>query len=502
MSSATSYKELLMVMPSINTPRANPMPRRMQAGTSSSGVTADTFGWDTVFAIPVPYVNKAIVDHKSSPRSFSFTDPYGKYSCQGDFGDWQICQGGDGENLRMILPVMNIKGWLKPEKTTEKFIYEKLKVIIQIRLQFIPQEKQPNERKKGTFRNLIVLNRSKKPTEPVCSLVSVEWESGQMSPGFAEYVFEGALINWCNSNLAEFEHVFTTVNLDRYIDKKQWSFCNPTYTSYAYVDGKSLEDSVFGVLCMTGGHPPGNNLQQISPKTIPRGSQGGFLLSCERFLTDLVLPTLELQWKDAGTSKFTVSDKLLQLSDGASVELPQVKHSGSTYTPYLKKFRLTVTGQVLEIYAYTEVSLSPGITGWCESYHWYTIGIGSNKNGQTLAYNQHQAPVSNHGTVHGPGVIVGEIILGILAGIVILILGIVTDGATFVVGAILVGLLFGTAAASPEIVQLVQQDAAPSIDLLALNVSHPVTWPDSKDFKLTFASLNDSLQIGGHLGFV
>ena len=82
-----------------------------------------------------------------------------------------------------------------------------------------------------------------------------------------------AFNEWGNAHLEEFDHVFSVVNLNRLVDKGQWGFVNPSYSSYAYLDlGGSVDDSLFGVLCMTGGRSGKNLNQQAAFNAIPSGS--------------------------------------------------------------------------------------------------------------------------------------------------------------------------------------------------------------------------------------
>lgn len=466
----------------------------------------DTFGWDTVFAIPIKDVNKAVVDHKSSPKGFRYEDKDSGVTCSGSFGDWQICKGGDGEDIHMCLPVRDLRGtYYNVAGKKVAFGYEKLNAIIEIKLKYIPHQDQPTDPKVGTFHNLVVRDKSEAPkTDPVASLVTVEWESGAVEPEIAKYIIEGAITNWCNEHLGDFAHVFATVNLNRYIDKGEWAFCNPSYTSYAYIDGNTPDDSVLGVLCMTGGRVPGNNAQQISRFAIPKGSEAGFLISRERFLKDLILPTLPLQWTHASVNDFTISqdNRTISLKDGLSIQLPDVHHESRSFTPCLKRFALHISGELLRVDAYTETEISPGIVSWCQSTHWYTIGLGKSKQGQTLVYKEYQAPVICHGKHESPGIEILDWMLAALAVIATAVLGILTGGAAFFIGALIIGLLTGLAVATPEMIAVANTDTSPSIDLLAFNAIHPIVWCDSKDFKLNFASLNSSFQLGGNPGFV
>lgn len=486
----------------LNIPRVKPAPLRVAAGENQKAV--DTYGWDTIFAIRIADVNKAIVDFKSSPREFDFIDEEAKLSCSGTFSDWSICEGGDGQNIRFALPISDIKGSYGTGDKAITFSYPKLTAIIQIKLRFIPHAGQPSDEKDGSFHDLVVRHTCDDPTDPVASLVEIKWESGDIKPSLAKYIVEGAITQWCNDNLAGFSHIFSTVNLNRYIDKGQWAFCNPSYVSYAYVDRGSPDTSILGVLCMTGGRSTSTNVQQVNPATIPSSSRAGFLVSRERFLKDLILPTIPLQWPHAKPGDFEVTsdNDYLNLKDGRSVQLPDVKHDGTNYTPYLKKFSIQIVAQTLQFDTYTEVEVSPGITAWCKSTHWYEIGIGKCKSGQTLVYKQHQDPVVEHGHMEAEGIKILEDILIVIGIIVLIILSILTDGAAFIVASLIAGIVIGMAAATPRIIELVNTDDAPSVDLLAFNISNPINWSNSQAFTLDYADLSLSLRLGGNPGFI
>jgi hypothetical protein len=54
----------------------------------------------------------------------------------------------------------------------------------------------------------------------------------------------------------------------------------------------------------------------------------------------------------------------------------------------------------------------------------------------------------------------------------------------------------------PALIEKLNQDDSPSIDLLLVNAVDPITWTGSDVFRLDYASLNASLQLGGDPSFV
>jgi hypothetical protein len=474
---------------------ATPRVRR----TRSTARAVDTFGWDTVSALRIPYVNAAIAARKTSPPSFEYTNPNGLYGCRGDFGAWAIVRGGDGSNIRLSLPATTISGWYKNDTVTN-FTCASATFIIEVKLQYLPQDGAAAP--SGIVKDLKARTVSPGPTDPVVAFVASIWPPGGEPAGFGSYIVENAVTAWGNAHLAEFTHVFNTVNLDRTIDTGKWAFCNPTYTTYAYADGGTDHDSVLGALSMTSHRSPGANTQQLDAAAIPPGCEGGFLLSLGRFLNELVVPTLTIQWPNASAGNFTVSDHAVELIDGQSFDLPPVEHNGQSFTPSLQQFSFRVNATEIEITSYTTIDVSLGIKAWCQSTHVFTIGLGSNAKGQqTLVYSPTGSPIESHGRTLAEGIVITEIILGIIAAVVLIVLTVLTDGAALMVGCLIVGILFGVAEATPQIIGLVNTNDAPAIDLLAFNVTTPMVWNSASDFKLQTAGLNGALQLGGSLGF-
>ena len=86
--------------------------------------------------------------------------------------------------------------------------------------------------------------------------------------------------------------------------------------------------------------------------------------------------------------------------------------------------------------------------------------------------------------------------------VVLIILTILTDGAALIVGGLAIGLLLGADQIVPPLIEQVNKDDSPAIDLLQVNAVDPITWPNSKVFQLKYGQLNMSLQLGGDPGFL
>ncbi|GGB96419.1 TULIP family P47-like protein [Dyadobacter sediminis] len=464
---------------------------------SDTGTAVYTYGWDTAFVVRAADVNKAIIDHKSSPLNFSHDED--TYSVTGNFGDWQITKGGDGKKIRMQLPLTNV---VLTYKTTSKVLkYDSGQAVIEISLHFIPHT-DADPPASGSLTKLVAKAAADSDDDPVIAMVSLS-----LSPAagmVAEGVITEAIVQWGTSNLQEFNHIFAVVNLNRIIDTGQWGFVNPNYTSYAYLDLDTVDNSLFGVLCMTGNRTGETLSEQVSVSSIPALSRSGFLVSQARALYDLVRPAICKTYTGLTDSNFLMNDAgtKLYLTEGTTVDLSSVEQNGTAYYPKLKGLSVESNGQLLTLTSYTETEIAAGITATCTAVHWYTISLGSSSNGQTLTFVQYQDPSITHAINQSSGSQLTQAIIMIVASIVMLILIVLTDGAALIVGGLVIGLIMGADQAVPALIEKLNKDDSPSIDLLLVNAVDAISWTGSKEYKLDYGSMNASLQLGGDPLFV
>ncbi|HEY3365326.1 MAG TPA: TULIP family P47-like protein [Symbiobacteriaceae bacterium] len=485
---------------------------------AAGGTLTDTLNWDTVFAIPIPQVNSAIVAHKSSPGGFAYVNAKGD-SVKGSFGDWQVVRGGDGALIWMSLPVKDVTG----SCTLGAFTWSQGELIVEVRLQFIPHTDAAAGASGATSTRPMALKvkaTSSSPTDPVVSLKTAlftQAPTGDAVDAFGldvvEAVIPALIVAWLNENLVDFAHVFAVVDLNDYIDKDAaWAWTKPTYIDYAYSDGPTAAESILGVLCMTGGRTGTvQQVQAVDPSAIPGGSIAGYLIAEERLLNDLMLPTLPMKWThstrddyevvvggDTSTGKY---QHVLQLKSGRSIQLDPVEHDGSHYTPYMKELKIAVEETLVIFETYTETDVGMGVTAYCHTTHWYTMELGTSNLGQTLVYKEAKTPVTDQGTHASEGTEIEKWMLIVVGVLATAVLAVVTDGAALAVGGVVIGLLTGLAATSPDIIADVNTDTSPNLDLLTFNTTDPIRWTGSGVFNLNYAGLNGPLQLGGTPNF-
>jgi len=179
--------------------------------------SADTMGWDTVFAIRVPDVNAAIVEEKTSPKTFASGDLGGGWSITGDFGDWQITPGGDGENINLLIPATS-GNMVFSGKT---YALDGAQITAQYKLELMPGNPPPNTppTKEGSNHKFEPSTQAESSHINVVSVIDVtipkatkdRWPTG-MPAAAVEALVEGAFGKDLNANASDFTHTFAAVS--------------------------------------------------------------------------------------------------------------------------------------------------------------------------------------------------------------------------------------------------------------------------------------------------
>lgn len=246
--------------------------------------TADTFGWDTVFAITFVETNAAIKAAKSSPTTLSVKHEEAGhvYQLEGSFGDWELDTGGDGRNARFAIPLDTLV--YTENGAASSFSNVLLGVVFAFGFQ--PSRDESIAQKDGNGWMDLRVDASQGAT-----VTSIQFLDGD-DPGILAFIIKGLIETWFNDpeNIGAFSHVFGSVNLNAKAASDDFQWLMPTDLGYAVVDRGSLENSIFAILCMTEGRERPDAGHQVSPFAIPDGYSSGFLISKERFLEKMLLP--------------------------------------------------------------------------------------------------------------------------------------------------------------------------------------------------------------------
>jgi hypothetical protein len=487
-------------VPGISPPPA--AARRLRASAAAAvGVAvpepASTFGWDTVFAISIADVNRELAKPGVCPPGFA--SQQGGIDVHGTFGPWQVCMGGGAENIHFSIPIP--AGQLQFQGKTAAM--DGATAVIELKLQYVPQ---PTSVKGGTPNHLVIRTTPDTPTGPVVSVLQLSFANPAGPGSMAKALMIGGLSDWFNANLQQFTHIFATVNLNERLAQGEYQWLAPTFTGYAYVDGANQQNSYLGVLCTTMGNSPAGLISQISAAAVPQGARAGFSISQKSFLAQMVMPSLPGAFPGSKASDFALSPDGSAVVNRNKVNTKTVEHGGFTYQPVVQKLGITVSGEILQISVETRTEISPGITTTVSNISYIGLHLDTSTGSPKLSWVQMRAPVSEHSTDVATGIKIVEAILAVIAFVITIILGILTDGAFFVIATIIVGLVIGFAAATPELIAAVAGGSVgsevPSIDALVMNATDPIVWSGTSTLQVTSASLNGSFQIGGNPIFV
>ncbi len=455
---------------------------------------ADTYGWDTAYAITLPDLNASIAKSNCSPATYAYEQD--GFSISGTFGTWQVCRGGDGKLLHMTMPVPT----LTVSSSTTTLNYINGTCVIEVKLQYVPHTVEGAIASMGTFNRLVVQNQPDPttPDNPAVTIVNLVFTGMDF---VTQSIVSGVFQGWFDAHIADFAYIFAEVNLNREADQGQFQWLMPTYTDYAYLDGDTDDTSVMGILCMTSDNgtarSPNGLVERLSPNAIPAGSSSGFLISAERFLTQLIWPLLPTMFPGTSQSDYTVSVAAQTITLNSAVQLKEVESDGSTYTPTLTAFTLSLLGQQITMDATTKTTIVLGIDAYAESVYTYELVLTNNGSGDpALNFLAVGSPVTNNWTEQSEGSKITDLIAAVIVVVIGVVITVMTEGADLVVAGIIIGLCVGVVMVTPQLIEAVGTDDAPSVNDFVLTATDPIVWTDEADFALNYASLNGSLQLG------
>jgi hypothetical protein len=473
----------------VNTHRRAPRRGRFRSVPVLAAITdtANTYGWDTVFAVHIADVNRAIEKAGRSPKTFNASDNEDAASASGTFGPWRVTTGGDGDLVRLTIPITSAT--VSVSTSTEQVAGT---AEVDVRLDFLRKEDGGS---------LCELRVSTAPVDQGAKAASVSRIAyvGHGPCFLANAALTGLLEKWLNEHLDAFDHVFATANLNRPAASGAFQWLQPTYTAYAYSDLGTSDDGALGVLCMTEGRSAEGLVQQISPKALPDGQRAGFQISKQRVLSNLLLPAMPSVFKGSSAADYKLSPSGDTIVNATQTVNFHVQPEGqSPCAAQVLSLSITIDAQELQMEVLTRTNLAPGIDAYCRTQTFLAIHLVDKADGtQTIGFKDAQPSVTNHWTEQAEAITVGEEILAIAAIVAAVIVGIVTAGAGFAVAALIIGIVAGIAYLTTTLIETVGNDDAPPIDAVVLDCTAPIVWSDSGDFRVGSVSLNDSLQLGG-----
>jgi len=499
--SATTGHQRIVSFPEL---QWNPHRRRaLMMAAMDTVQEADTNGWDTVYAIPIAEVNKAIIQKNSSPASFKVADPDDpKTTAEGTFGAWQISARGDGHILYLDAPIKAGTGVYK-----ESYSLNDAVVTVSIQLDYLPPDAQGKQ-------DLKVKAATTATGDPVVVVENMKFPAGKEPKLTPKAVLQGLMQEWFNENLQSFNHVFSVVLVNQTASTGSFAWLKPNEVGYANV---KIDDTrgIFGVLATTDTRKKAGLPYTIATSAIPVGAPSGFLISSERFLDNLVKPTLPVAFGSVKAEDFELSTDAV-LRNKVAITIPVDTGSGK-YSGTIEAHGMTLqikgTRLILGVPKLT-VNISPGIDAEIDLHEELEASVKRKSDGTNLLWFDQISKDSSvtHQIVYADWVTGVEIGADIIAGIILSVIGmkgpgqfiemgmskiaarIVTGIIVFVIGAIL-----GTITNIPKFIALANEhqfDQLPSLENLIVEGLNTVQWPNSSGYSLNSAGLSKSFQIG------
>ncbi|MBO0610348.1 TULIP family P47-like protein [Myceligenerans salitolerans] len=490
------YQETL---PEVFVPRAAISPALLAA-------EAGTLGWDVVHALRLPEANATLAASERWPTSFDHEVQEG-WRIAGEFHAWQLVRGGSNSILFLRAPLATASMSLP---NVPDLSFTGGWVTVSVKLNYLPQppapaetaHRAPPDRDGGERQYLTARTTSANPDDPPAVVQAVDYGNGTPTD-LQKATFRAAIGRWFCTHLDLLTYVFCALDLNARSAQGDFQWLRPTWTGYAYANGPTDETSCFGVLTMTSGNDPGGRINQLTPAAVPPGCTAATLISQETFLEHLMIPGLTRALPGTAVPDFVLDSGTVRAT--RQLALDPVESGGITYHPVLDDLRLQVVGDELQLRTLVRTQVVPGVTAFVEACDWYRITLVTRHDGgRTLSFTRSRPPRRRDYTETERWVEITKAIITVVAAIAMVVAGIVIPGAGAAIVAVLViGLVAGIAAATPDLIALVAggaaADALPSIGDLLTQSTVDIHWPESSGLHLLSAELNGSLQLGGTL---
>jgi hypothetical protein len=312
--------------------------------------------------------------------------------------------------------------------------------------------------------------------------------------------------------LQQFNHVFSVISVNETADTGSFAWLKPDDQAYANI--KTTDTAgLFGVLAMTGDRSRGTLPFSISPFAIPAGAPSGFLISSERFLTDLVSPAMPAAFEGATAADFElVNDTVLRNKKAMTVP---IEADGKKYTGTIdaRGFSLTVRGTelVLEM-PKLMVNLSPGIDVEVDIHEYLNVTTKPRGDGTSVLWFEQKDSTVTHQVIYADWVQGLEIGAEIVAGILLSVFGFRAAGKFVEMGlskiaarilaviiTMVIGGVVGAITNIPKWIAIANEkkfDQLPALETLLVKGLEAVEWPEASGFALKSAGMSKSLRIG------
>lgn len=447
---------------------------------------APTDGWDLVYAVRLPQVNARIAEQNASPKAFSAA--VGTATVSGSFSTWRIVPGGAGYLVYLSIPVDGTVA--SPGSAALPFAGT---IKVSVELNYLPasagassqqalQIQQPSAGGTGS--------------SPLFAITEVDFGTGFDT--VAQVFIQTALQEWLTANPGVFNHVFAVVNLSAVTAEAPYAWLKPTTLSYAYADAAADSDCLLAILAMTQQRSAAGLAQEVDAGVIPDGADAALLISSYLLLNDIILNALPVTFPGTTTADYTLPTTSPTLTLANPCQLSSIEYQGSSYQPMLQSFSVEFQGTQIVCQSQTSISVHDGVTAHTSVNAVQGLTLTTNGAGQpTLTFTEIGQPQIQHWTTTDPSTDSTDEAIGLGLTIAGIFASVFTGGLAGVFIAVTAVLIGGIVENLPELIADWTPDTAPSLDLMATNITGPFVWTGGAAFSVAAAVLADSVVLSG-----
>lgn len=440
-----------------------------------------TNGWDTVSICRVSALNAQIKVAKTYPESMDITEPGSTISVNGEFDAWQVVTGGDGKNVKINVPFKNGVYRGIQFNGQDTFDLAGSSVDILVKLQYFPL---PEPSIADGEYNLYINTEGATPTEPIAAVINLHVENEYMDD-INKSILKGEVEKWLNipENLKKFDTLFSTININNMGEgSEQFSWLRATSISYAYTDIGTEDTSTFGILCMTNHRSCAGLPNQLPAVSLKEDNNALFVISREIFVRYQLFPSLPYIFPGSSQADYTI-DKTGLTINAKKLKLDDVKVGAIYYHPVADDFEITFDETYIRTTTKVSCEISPGIVSHTVIVTKQTLIMDVNSNGEKImSYEMVGDPEISNSVETSPGIIVTEVILGLIGAVVTAIAACVAGPIVALVIGIIAALVVAIVSITIHVIieKVIAegiQDAVPSIEPMVKIASSQIKWP-------------------------
>ena len=317
------------------------------------------YGWDTVTALSVTEVNKALTagatkliqQFKVSGQTISTS-----YEMQGEFGPWQIVPGGSGNLLRLAVPIG--AGSIRAG-SGNPIDLAGATAVVDVSLELLPAPDNRSQQLVFALHKAAVLGDAPQPgvVTPV-SLTASAAVTDALGPLGSGLVLNG-VAEALASDAAAVSYVFASVNL---VPPSVNSWLTPVHSAYVYQEVIG-GGSYLAILSTTTARDVSQLQHTVDPELFSGGGNTAFAISEDLFLTQLVAPALpQVLGGSTNPGCFGYDPVKHAITAAHSFGIAEVKSGAIWYTPVVTSLNLGVVGGALTLAINGNCDLKAGIS--------------------------------------------------------------------------------------------------------------------------------------------